>query len=268
MLNFDAISASYPVNLRPFRRNILREYLQYKILQAIFNSPLAGKLSFIGGTALKIVHGNTRFSQDLDFDNFDLEREDFDRLSLIVKKSLELEGYQVETRNVYPAERDPASQDKKAFRCYVRFPKLLFEYGLSPIEEEKILVQFDSFGHGFKYRPERVILNKFDIFSEIFVTPADILLSQKIYAAMTRKRTKGRDFFDIVFLLGKTKPNYKYLKVKMDIADAKTLKKRLAGFCRGLDFTALAKEVQPFLFSANDSQRISAFPEFIRAAEL
>lgn len=258
MLNFETISASYPVNLRAFRRNILREYLQYKILRAIFDSSMAKKLSFIGGTALRIVHGNTRFSEDLDFDNFGLEREEFDRLSIIVKKALELEGYQVETKNVY----------KKAFRCYVRFPKLLFEYGLSPIEEEKILVQFDSFGHGFKYRPEKVILNKFDVFSQIFVTPADILLSQKIYAAMTRKRTKGRDFFDIVFLLGKTKPNYKYLEVKMDIADAKTLKKRLVKFCRNLNWMTLSKEVEPFLFSASDSRRVSVFPEFIKAAEL
>jgi len=258
MLTFDTISNDYPINLRPFRRNILREYLQYKILQALFGSSLAGKLSFIGGTALRIVHGNTRFSEDLDFDNFDLKREEFDQLALIVKKSLELEGYQVETKNVY----------KKAFRCYVRFPKLLFEYGLSPIEEEKILVQFDTFGHEFKYEPEQVILNKFDVFTKIFVTPADILLSQKIYAAMTRKRTKGRDFFDIVFLLGKTKPNYQYLKAKMDITDVKMLKKRLVSFCRGLDFSTLAKEVQPFLFSPNDNQRILSFPEFIKSAKL
>ncbi len=258
MLTFETIAANYPINLRPFRRNILREYLQYKILQAVFGSPMAGKLSFIGGTALRIVHGNTRFSEDLDFDNFDLKREEFDQLALVVKKSLELEGYQIEIKNVY----------KKAFRCYVRFPKLLFEYGLSPIEEEKILVQFDTFGHEFKYQPKQVILNKFDVFTKIFVTPADILLSQKIYAAMTRKRTKGRDFFDIVFLLGKTKPNYQYLSLKMDIADAKMLKKRLISFCRGLNFSTLAKEIQPFLFSPNDNQRILAFPEFIKSAEL
>lgn len=268
MLTFDAISNDYPINLRPFRHNILREYLQYKILKALFNSALAQKLSFIGGTALRIVHGNTRFSEDLDFDNFDLKRDEFDRLALIVKKSLELEGYQVETKNVYPAEQDPALQDKKAFRCYVRFPKLLFEYGLSPIEEEKVLVQFDTFGYEFKYLPERVILNKFDVFTEIFVTPTDILLSQKIYAAMTRKRTKGRDFFDIVFLLGKTKPNYQYLKVKMGIADAKSLQKQLLSFCRGLDFATLAKEVQPFLFSPGENKRILAFPEFIKSAKL
>lgn len=258
MLTLETITAAYPPHLRPFRRHMLREYLQYKILQAIFNSPLASKLSFIGGTALRIVHGNTRFSEDLDFDNFDLNPAEFDRLSQLVKKALEREGYEVETRNVY----------KQAFRCYIRFPKLLFAAGLTPIEQEKILIQLDTFGHGFKYRPQRVILNQFDVFTEIFVTPADILLSQKIYAAMTRTRPKGRDFFDITFLLGKIKPNYPYLQLKLDIADSRELKQRLVTFCRQLDFKQLSQEVQPFLFTPGDSQRVTAFSEFIQAAKL
>lgn len=258
MLTFDAIAAAYPPTMRPFRRNMLREYLQVKILQTIFNSPMAKKLSFVGGTALRIVHGNTRFSEDLDFDNFELSQEEFDDLSRVVRQGLEQEGYQVETRTIY----------KKAFRCYIRFPTLLFKYGLTPVEEEKILIQLDSYGHGFTYRPERVILNKFDVFAEIFVTPLDVLLSQKMVAAMARKRPKGRDFFDIVFLLGKTKPNYAYLKLKLDISDPRVLKKRLLFFCRALDFTALSKEVQPFLFSPSDNKRVLAFPEYIRSAEL
>lgn len=258
MLTLETISAAYPPHLRPFRRHMLREYLQYKILQAIFNSPLASKLSFIGGTALRIVHGNTRFSEDLDFDNFDLTPAEFDHLSQLVKKALEREGYEIETRNVY----------KKAFRCYIRFPKLLFAAGLTPIEAEKILIQIDTLGHGFQYRPERVILNQFDVFTEIFVTPADILLSQKIHAAMTRTRPKGRDFFDVTFLLGKIKPNYPYLQLKLGIADSKQLKQQLVAFCRQLDFKRLAQEVQPFLFTPGDSRRVTAFFQFIQIAKL
>lgn len=257
-MTFEAVAADYPPNLRGFRRNILREYLQYKILQIIFNSKLAGKLSFIGGTALRIAHGSGRFSEDLDFDNFELAKVEFEQLAGTVKAGLEKEGYKVEIRNVY----------KLAFRCYIRFPKLLFEQGLSPLEEEKILVQLDTYGHGFKYRPERVILNKFDVFCEILVTPADILLAQKIFAAMARKRPKGRDFFDITFLLGRTKPNYEYLKMKMNIGDAKTLKKRLVSFCRNLDWVTLAREVRPFLVSADENRRVAAFPKFIKAAGL
>ena len=77
MININQIEQFYPENLRSFKRNILREYLQYKILEIIFNSGTAPKLSFIGGTSLRIVHENTRFSEDLDFDNFNLKESDF-----------------------------------------------------------------------------------------------------------------------------------------------------------------------------------------------
>lgn len=72
MISINQIAQYYPESLRGFKRNILREYLQYKILEIIFNSRLSPKLSFLGGTALRIVHENKRFLEDLDFDNFKL----------------------------------------------------------------------------------------------------------------------------------------------------------------------------------------------------
>ena len=72
MITLDQILAAYPENLRAFKESILKEYLQYKILNSIFNSEHANKLAFLGGTALRIVYGSTRFSEDLDFDNFAL----------------------------------------------------------------------------------------------------------------------------------------------------------------------------------------------------
>jgi len=134
MLSLAEIEKYYPENIRAFKRNILREYLQYKILQIIFNSKYANKLSFLGGTALRIVSDNARFSEDLDFDNFGLKEKEFDEISQLVKKHLELEGYEVEVRNIF----------KDAYRCYVRIPKLLFDSGLSGYEEEKILIQLDT----------------------------------------------------------------------------------------------------------------------------
>ena len=63
MLNLKQIEEYYPKNLRAFKKNILREYLQYKILEIIFNSKVVNKLSFLGGTALRIIYNNTRFSR-------------------------------------------------------------------------------------------------------------------------------------------------------------------------------------------------------------
>jgi predicted nucleotidyltransferase component of viral defense system len=231
--------------------------LQYKILQIIFNSKYASKLSFLGGTALRIVHNNTRFSEDLDFDNFGLEEKEFSEISLLVKKQLELEGYDVEVRNVY----------KGAYRCYVRIPKLLFDSGLSGYEEEKILIQLDTAPHGFEYEPDRVILNKFDVFTEISVTPLDIILAQKIFAIFNRKALKGRDFFDTVFLFSKAQPNYDYLQLKLDVKNGQQLKMKLLTLDK-VNFKEMAKDVEPFLFNADDTKMITLFMPYIKNLEL
>ena len=253
MLNLQEIQKHYPENIRGFKRNILREYLQYKILRIIFDSNYANKLSFLGGTLLRIVHNNSRFSEDLDFDNFNLTENEFNEISRIVKKELELEGYIVETRNVF----------KGAFRCYIKIPNLLFDSNLSGYKEEKMLIQLDTASHNFSYNPEKVILNKFDIFTEINITPIDIILSQKIYTIFNRKTKKGRDFYDIIFLLSKTNPNYNYLKAKMGISDGKELKDKILALIENTDLKELTKDVRHFLFSPKDVKKIELFRKYI-----
>jgi len=69
MLDLRQIESFYPGTLRIFGRNLLREYLQYKILEIVYDSKFGKKLAFMGGTAIHMIHFNTRFSEDLDFDN-------------------------------------------------------------------------------------------------------------------------------------------------------------------------------------------------------
>ena len=258
MISMTQIEQYYPEYLRGFKKNLLREYLQYKILDIIFNSRFAGQLSFIGGTALRIVHENTRFSEDLDFDNFQLSEDGFVTMTGEIQKGLKREGYDVEIRNVL----------KTAFRCYIKLPQVLFEHAMSDLRSEKILIQFDTEPHGFAYTPDKIFLNKFDIFTQIAVTPPDILLAQKIFALLNRKRAKGRDFYDIVFLLQKTKPHYDYLKQKTGIADKQALKKKLIAYTKGLNLKELAKDVEPFLFQPSDSKKIMLFSEYLKQVDL
>lgn len=251
MLDLTEIKKFYPENVHTFERSILREYLQFKILDIIFKSDFARQLSFLGGTALRICYGSYRFSEDIDFDNFELNLSDFEKISEFIKKSLELEGYLVEIRNV----------QKAAYHCYIKFPRLLFNNKLSGYEEEKILIQLDTLAHNFKYKPEVFTLDKFDVFGDIFVTPKDILLSQKIYAAANRKNSKGRDFFDIIYLLRDTQPNYDYLKSKMNISSSKELKTYFTKFDKNIDFKVLARDVAPFLINPREIERVTNFPD-------
>ena len=253
MLSIKEIESYYPENLRAFKRSLMREYIQYKILEIIFGSNQAEKLSFLGGTAIRMLHGNKRFSEDLDFDNFGLKESEFENLATEISKKLKMEGYNVEIKNVF----------KNAYHCHVRIPDLLFDSGLSGHKEEKILIQIDTEPQYFDYLPDNLIVNKFDVFCRIRATPPDILLSQKIVAIFNQKRKMGRDFHDTLFLFGKVMPNFDFLRQKIGVQDIAELKKRLLSLCKALDFAALARDVEPFLFSAIDAKKILAFPDYI-----
>lgn len=254
MLTIEQIEQAYEEKLRPFKRNILREYLQYKILDIIFNSEFGNRLVFMGGTALRIIYGNTRFSEDLDFDNLGLSEKEFSELSLLIKKGLELEGYKIEMDNVF----------KGAYRCTIKLPEVLFDNKLSAIKTEKIMIQIDTVSQKFEYIPDRKIINKFDVFTEIEVAPLSILLSQKLFAIFNRKRDKGRDFYDVLFLFQLVKPDYAYLRDKVEIANSSELKKKLLSKINSSDLEELSKDVEPFLFNPSDSKKILLFGEYIK----
>lgn len=254
MIKISEIERYYPENQKPFKRNILREYLQYKILSIIFNTEYASRLWFMGGTCLRIVFGTNRFSEDLDFDNTDLTADEFDSLSEIIKIKLEEEGYQAEIKTVHRA----------AFRCYIKIPGLLYGSGLSSFRVEKILIQLDTEPQQYEYRPETFLLNKFDVFTRIYYSPVNILLAQKLWAVLNRKTPKGRDYYDVVFLSGLTQPDYGYLNKKAGINNLQELKKRLHQKLETTDRSSLVKDVEPFLIQPEDSKRIELFPEFVK----
>lgn len=253
MLELRQIEMFFPEHLRHFKRNILREYLQYKILDIIFSSCYGRNLVFMGGTAIHVAHGLPRFSENLDFDNRGLTQDEFGALTQAVAKKLSLEGCRVETSNSF----------KGAFSADIKVLGLLFETGLSGHREEKIFIKLDAEPQGFRYVPQRVVVNKFDVFSGVSVVPVGILLAQKFYAILNRKRPMGRDFYDAMFLAGKTKPDFLYLKERVGIEDEKGLKDALLERCAKLDFKQLAGDAAPFVFIPGDAKKIELFLDFI-----
>lgn len=254
MLDLRQIESFYPESLRPFKKNLLREYLQYKILETIYDSEFGLKLVFMGGTAARIIHGNTRFSEDIDFDNLGLDPKDFEKLTRLIQRRLKFEGYDAEVKNVF----------RRAFTCKINIPSVLFESSLSSHRQEKLLIKLNSEPQNFSYQPDKVILNKFDVFLRINVVPVDILLAQKIYAIFNRPRPMGRDFYDTVFLLGKAKPNLGYLQSRLKISSGADLRKRLLKRCEKLDFKKLAKDVEQFLFVPADAKKVLYFCQYVR----
>jgi predicted nucleotidyltransferase component of viral defense system len=253
MMNLEQISQGFPEHLHSQKQAILREYLQCLILEILFESPFAKKFCFLGGTCLRLVHGATRFSEDLDFDNFDLSDADFDAVANVVKQGLERKGFRVEVSNVH----------RGAYRCNIRFPGLLYEQGLSGHQAEKILIQLDTQSQGYDFVPQTSIFTRFGVFTRLIVTPPSLLLAQKLYTVGNRPRAKGRDYFDIVFLFSQNiKPDYKYLESKMSVGAPELLRQSILELLEKVDLNELAAEVRPFLFYPEDERRVKYFKQF------
>jgi len=255
MLSLEQIQGFFPEPARQFKRNVLREYLQYKILAAIFRLPQAGQLCFMGGTCIHIAHGCPRFSEDLDFDNRGISATIFQDMVGRIAKDLEREGYTLET----------GTRIGRACTASLRFTNVLQSAGITGHREERLNIKIDMEPQDFAYEMEKFILNKFEVFSAINTMPASILLAQKFHCILERKRAMGRDFYDATFLMGKVAASAAYLREKLRILSGEDLKNRLLNRCKELSLPALAKDVEPFLLSANDTQRILLFPNLIES---
>jgi len=253
MLALEQIKKNYSEEV--FRKNskaVLVEYLQYELLDSIFKQKNSEKLSFIGGTAIRIIYNSSRFSEDLDFDNLGLSYKNFGEIIKKVILDMENKGFILEFRLI----------KKGAYHCYVKFPNLLFNNNLSVNKDEKILVRIDTVHKNKNFNPEIYTLNGFGIYRKIYVNSRSIVLSQKLMTILQRKREKGRDFYDVSYLLGLTDPNYIFLKKEFSI-NKEELKKKVLKKVAKLNMKDLSLDVVPFLINPDDQERVLNFKEYI-----
>lgn len=251
MLTIEQIRSYFPEAV--FRKNpegVLVEYLQYELLDSVFKDPGAAELSFIGGTAIRILHQSIRFSEDLDFDNFGLSFEEFEALLDKACRDMQYKGFVVEYRMV----------ERGAFHCYIRFPEILYKTGISPDRGRKILIQVDTEAKEKNYTPRRALLNRFGVFRRIVAAPPGVLLAQKMMAVLYRKTEKGRDLFDVSFLMGMTDPDFDYVQKSLGIEKNEFLKMFTARLDE-LNLDSLARDVEPFLFEPEQKERVLYFRE-------
>jgi predicted nucleotidyltransferase component of viral defense system len=232
---------------------MLVEYLQYELLDSLFKNPAASALSFIGGTAIRILHDSDRFSEDLDFDNFGLSFARFEELLKTACRDMQYKGFLVEYRIV----------EKGAWHCYIRFPEILHRAGLTSDAQRKILIRIDSEEKAMLYEQQKPFLNKFAVYRQILAAPAGILLSQKMMTILYRKREKGRDLYDASFLMGLADPDFDYIGRIIGLERAEFLN-RFEERLSELDLNFLARDVEPFLFSSEQQGRIATFRDYWR----
>jgi len=260
MMQLEQIKNFFPVNLRSSKvlePYILKEYLQLTILNFLSTTSYIRKISFIGGTNLRLVKGIDRFSEDLDFDCKQLSEAKFEQLSADVLGFLQKMGLQAELKA-------PSNDKLKAFRRSICFPQLLFSLGLSGHKEQRFLIKLEAQDQKFDYEPVFVPIKGCGLFFHFPVPSDDILCAMKISALLSRH--KGRDFYDAMFLLGQCQPNYEYLAAKCKISNVKELKHRLLKMTEEVNLEQKSKDFEHLLFRQENAKQILKFRDFVTEA--
>ncbi|MGV8096930.1 MAG: nucleotidyl transferase AbiEii/AbiGii toxin family protein [Mangrovibacterium sp.] len=256
MIQLELIRNYFPAGLRDnasFQKYLLKEYLQLLILDFLSGTPYVEKIVFIGGTNLRLVKGIDRFFEDLDFDCKDLSKEEFTEMTNAVLNFLQRSGWRAEIRG-------HENEQLKAFRRNIYFPELLFDLGLTGHRDERFLIKIESQDQQVPY--ERVMVNIRGCgFYFPFPVPSDgVLCSMKLSAMLTRH--KGCDFYDSMFLLAQTKPNYSFLVEKHGIHDLNELKTAVAEMLKVVDLSTKKRDFEHLLFNKKNSERILSAGEF------
>ena len=236
--------------LKVFNKHFLIEYCQHELLDSFFKQKGSENFSFVGGTAIRIVYGGQRFSEDLDFDA--QTTTNFDELLTKVVKDMENKGFLIEFRLIH----------KDAYHCHLKFPRILHELGLSGHKEEKLLIKVDA-SKTSNFAAIDYLLNNYGVFRSINVTPPDIILSKKLLTIIQRKRPKGRDLYDVIWLWGMTQPNKDYLK-KVTGKSLPRILENIMTYTSKMDLKAMQQEVKLFLVDPDQVSRMLLFPQFIK----
>ncbi|MFO7801920.1 MAG: nucleotidyl transferase AbiEii/AbiGii toxin family protein [Desulfovermiculus sp.] len=213
-------------------------------------------MTFIGGTNLRLTKGIDRFSEDLDFDCKNLSEEEFIHMSDDVLTFLQRSGLKVKAR-----EREKSGLN--AFRRSLYFPELLFRLGISGHREARFLLKIEAQDQQTPYEPVMEFIKGCGFFF-LFPVPSEAVLCAMKIAAML-SRGKGRDYYDVMFLLSRTEPDYRFLGSRFVIHNLAELKAAVAKSLRTVDLRQKQKDFEHLLLQRDNSRKILHFDEFIRS---
>jgi Nucleotidyl transferase AbiEii toxin, Type IV TA system len=241
----------------------LREIIQEIALLGLWRGKFFEHAAFYGGTAMRIIHGLPRFSEDMDFSlllpnlNFKLKpyipylEEELHAFGLdvsIVQKigsadsAIESVFAKINTRTGFLKLGGPPTLVERLSREQII--KVKFEIDIDP--PKNFLTETR-----FLYTPQAFSVRLFDLPS---------MFAGKLHAAITRTwktRVKGRDWFDVVWFVGKdVSASLAHFKARLiqtgqldgqDSFTEKEARELLSRRIESLDIEAAKRDVRPFL---------------------
>lgn len=162
--------------------NVRREYAQHLLLNYLYQKSATSDLYFKGGTALRIIYGSPRFSEDLDFDTTEHSRGVWEKALEETLVDISREGVEVDIE-----------ESKTTSGGYL---------GIVTLKNigQPIIIHFE-----ISFRKTSISGEVFTIEND-FVTPYPVkslvtkqLVDGKLQALFNRQ--KARDFYDLYYLL-------------------------------------------------------------------
>ena len=221
------------------KTNVLRENLQVMILKNLSDRGAFKNLSFVGGTALRIIHGLNRFSEDLDFSLSNKKGFDFDGIATGLADDLDKAGL------AHTAKKGGKGEVKFLF---MKFPGLFSEFGAGRLKAENLGVKIEvDMKPPEGWENETVLINRFYIFQ------------------VNCYKLPSRDYYDLLwYLTKKVKPNYDMLsnaaqhseKKKKEI-NAQNLPVLLLKKLESVNFKAVESDVAKFLNNPEEAKLLN-----------
>lgn len=204
----DAIAtmlAKYHCATRVEYLRALREILQEIALLGLWRAKFFEHAAFYGGTALRILYGLDRFSEDLDFSLLQPAADfDLDKFSAALEKELAAFGFDV---TVTQKDKAVASPIQSAFlKANTRSQLLVITANeaivkeISPGQVVKVKLEVDTHPPLYFSTETKYLLQPIPFAVRSYTLPD--LFAGKMHALLCRKwktRVKGRDWYDLVW---------------------------------------------------------------------
>lgn len=191
-------------NLTTLRTVVTKELLHYDILNALSNAGVLAKLTFQGGTALRLCYKLKRYSEDLDFAG----GTDFNQDNFLNIKDI-LENYIRRKYNLNVTVKDPKhSIVDSSGRTKINVAKWQLSIVTHPeqsnIPQQKIRIEIANVpSYTRKLMP---ILSNYEFLPDgyedtfVYVESLEEILADKIIAYAARPYIKNRDIWDLQWL--------------------------------------------------------------------
>ena len=150
-------------------------------------------LAFPGGTALRFLFSNARYSEDLDF-ALEQARSQYDFRAYLaaIQSTFTLEGYALDLK---------VSDKKTVHSAFVRFRGLLYELDLSPHRHEVLAVKIEVDTNPPAGAGLATSVIRRHVTLQLHHHDRASLLAGKLHAILQRPYIKGRDLYDLLWYL-------------------------------------------------------------------